>query len=624
MPRPSRPSSSTASATSASRSASSASSRCSAPSASTPCSPPRPGSPASRWSSSATSGDALTVLCLLLFMGAMGKSAQFLLHTWLPDAMEGPTPVSALIHAATMVTAGVFMVARLSPLFERRRRRSSVVTLVGAVTAFFAATVGLVQNDIKRVIAYSTCSQLGYMFVGLRRRAPTRPASSTSSPTPSSRRCCSSARARSSTPCTTSRTCARWAGLRRRSRSPTAMMLIGTLALTGVGIPHLIGFAGFHSKDAIIEAAFAAHTPMTTTPSGCCVIAAFMTSFYSWRLDVHDASMGTHARRPRTAIRATPTRARCVMLIPLAGAGASALWSLASASPSQHYFIGEGYKEFWGKALFEGAHNHILHAMHEMPALVRLSPDRCHARRASRSPTLLHRAHRRCRRRPRGRSGRSICSCSTSGTSTSCMTGSSCARPSGSAACSGSAATARSSTAWGPTASRPGARTHGPRRQAADRLRLSLRLRHADRRGADRHLASCSRGAGDDDAPASGFSPLITFFPLVGAVAHLCCLQQGGDRATRAGSRCYTTLFTLRCCRSTCGPTSIRRSRLPVRRGDGLARRLHPLQDGRRRHLDAVRGADRVPDAALHPRQLAIDRAPREGVHDRLPACSRR
>ncbi|MEO0730748.1 MAG: NADH-quinone oxidoreductase subunit L, partial [Pseudomonadota bacterium] len=109
--------------------------------------------------------DILTLLCLLLFMGAMGKSAQFLLHTWLPDAMEGPTPVSALIHAATMVTAGVFLVARMSPLFEYAPTALAFVTLIGAITAFFAATVGLVQNDIKRVIAYSTCSQLGYMFV---------------------------------------------------------------------------------------------------------------------------------------------------------------------------------------------------------------------------------------------------------------------------------------------------------------------------------------------------------------------------------------------------------------------------------------------------------------------------
>ena len=122
---------------------------------------------ARRSTSSASTADALTITCLLLFMGAMGKSAQFLLHTWLPDAMEGPTPVSALIHAATMVTAGVFMVARLSPLFDLAPIALSVVTVVGATTAFFAATVGLVQNDIKRVIAYSTCSQLGYMFVAL-------------------------------------------------------------------------------------------------------------------------------------------------------------------------------------------------------------------------------------------------------------------------------------------------------------------------------------------------------------------------------------------------------------------------------------------------------------------------
>src|SRR5262249_20858866 len=111
--------------------------------------------------------DALTLIALLLFMGAMGKSAQFLLHTWLPDAMEGPTPVSALIHAATMVTAGVFMVARLSPVFELAPNAKAFVLVIGATTAMFAATVGLVQDDIKRVSAYSTCSQLGYMFVSM-------------------------------------------------------------------------------------------------------------------------------------------------------------------------------------------------------------------------------------------------------------------------------------------------------------------------------------------------------------------------------------------------------------------------------------------------------------------------
>jgi NADH-quinone oxidoreductase subunit L len=155
--------------------------------------------------------DVMTAICLLLFMGAMGKSAQFLLHTWLPDAMEGPTPVSALIHAATMVTAGVFLVARMSPLFELSPTALAVVTVIGAITCLLRGNGGLVQNDIKRVIAYSTCSQLGYMFVALG-VGPMALPFSTCSRTPSSRRFCSSAPARSSTPCRTSRTCATWAG----------------------------------------------------------------------------------------------------------------------------------------------------------------------------------------------------------------------------------------------------------------------------------------------------------------------------------------------------------------------------------------------------------------------------
>ena len=161
--------------------------------------------------------DALTLVCLLLFMGAMGKSAQFLLHTWLPDAMEGPTPVSALIHAATMVTAGVFMVARLSPLFELSPAALSVVTIVGGTTAFFAATIVGVQSDIKKVSptrparSSATCSSASAS-------AATASAFSTFSPTPSSRACCSSARARSSPRCITSRTCARWGGCGGRFR----------------------------------------------------------------------------------------------------------------------------------------------------------------------------------------------------------------------------------------------------------------------------------------------------------------------------------------------------------------------------------------------------------------------
>ncbi len=167
MRRRSRPSWSTASAISASRSASSPSSCCSRAPISRRSLPVPPGSPGKTIDFFGWHADALTLTCLLLFMGAMGKSAQFLLHTWLPDAMEGPTPVSALIHAATMVTAGVFMVARLSPLFELAPNAQAVVMFFGATTAFFAATVGLVQNDIKRIVAYSTCSQLGYMFVAM-------------------------------------------------------------------------------------------------------------------------------------------------------------------------------------------------------------------------------------------------------------------------------------------------------------------------------------------------------------------------------------------------------------------------------------------------------------------------
>ena len=228
--------------------------------------------------------DAVTLACLLLFMGAMGKSAQFLLHTWLPDAMEGPTPVSALIHAATMVTAGVFMVARLSPLFELSSTALSVVTIVGATTAFFAATVGLVQNDIKKVIAYSTCSQLGYMFVGLGvggysvgifhlfthaffKALLFLGAGSVI------------------TAMHHEQDMRAMGGLRKEIPFTFWMMIIGTLALTGVGIPFTsIGFAGFVSKDAIIEAAFASHRYGAVYGFLCTDIAAGLTAFYSWRL----------------------------------------------------------------------------------------------------------------------------------------------------------------------------------------------------------------------------------------------------------------------------------------------------------------------------------------------------
>jgi len=228
--------------------------------------------------------DAMTVICLLLFMGAMGKSAQFLLHTWLPDAMEGPTPVSALIHAATMVTAGVFMVARLSPMFEMSETASLVVVVIGAVTAFFAATVGLVQNDIKRVIAYSTCSQLGYMFVALGVGAYS--AGVFHLFTHAFFKALLFLGAGSVIHAMHHEQDMRnMGGLRHKIPVTYAMMLIGTLALTGVGIPGtLIGFAGFFSKDAIIESAFAFGGNVGSLAFWLLVVAAMFTSFYSWRL----------------------------------------------------------------------------------------------------------------------------------------------------------------------------------------------------------------------------------------------------------------------------------------------------------------------------------------------------
>jgi NADH-quinone oxidoreductase subunit L len=310
--------------------------------------------------------DILTCLCLLLFMGAMGKSAQFLLHTWLPDAMEGPTPVSALIHAATMVTAGVFMVARLSPLFEFAPVALSAVTLVGVVTAFFAATVGLVQNDIKRVVAYSTCSQLGYMFAACGVGAYS--AGIFHLFTHGFFKALLFLGAGSVIHAMHHEQDMRvMGGLAPKLHTTWIMMLIGTLALTGAGIPHLIGTAGFHSKDAIIEAAYAAQTP-SNYAFWLLVIAALMTSFYSWRLMFMTFHGRTRAE-PETFKHAqeSPT----VMLIPLF---VLALGSVVAGFLFQRYFIGDAYKGFWGRALFEGKDNHILHAMHEAPIWVGWTP----------------------------------------------------------------------------------------------------------------------------------------------------------------------------------------------------------------------------------------------------------
>ncbi len=227
--------------------------------------------------------DTMTLLCLLLFVGAMGKSAQLGLHTWLPDAMEGPTPVSALIHAATMVTAGVFMVCRLSPMFETSEVALDTVTYVGAATAIFAATVGTVQNDIKRVIAYSTCSQLGYMFFAAGVGAYG--AAMFHLFTHAFFKALLFLGAGSVIHAMHHEQDMRFYGALRKEIPLTFWaMIAGTLAITGVGI-FGIGFAGYFSKDAILESAFASGIGVTApSPSSSAPSPRLLTSFYSWRL----------------------------------------------------------------------------------------------------------------------------------------------------------------------------------------------------------------------------------------------------------------------------------------------------------------------------------------------------
>lgn len=340
--------------------------------------------------------NALTLTALLLFMGAMGKSAQFLLHTWLPDAMEGPTPVSALIHAATMVTAGVFMVARLSPIFEYAPVALTVVIVIGATTAFFAATVGLVQNDIKRVIAYSTCSQLGYMFVALGVGAYS--AGVFHLFTHAFFKALLFLGAGSVIHAMHHEQDMRnMGGLRKHIPLTAAAMTIGTLALTGFPL-----LAGYFSKDAIIESAYAAVAHKGFAASYAfvlLVVAACFTSFYSWRLYFmtfegkprwaghghdahgHDAHAHGHDDHAHAAHAHDdhhghghdhkPHESPLVMLIPLA---VLSLGAVAAGFAFKGAFIGHDYEHFWKAALFTGKDNHILHEMHEVPKWVIWSP----------------------------------------------------------------------------------------------------------------------------------------------------------------------------------------------------------------------------------------------------------
>jgi NADH-quinone oxidoreductase subunit L len=314
-----------------------------------------------------TEWNAANLIAFLLFVGAMGKSAQLLLHTWLPDAMEGPTPVSALIHAATMVTAGVFLLARMSPLMEYTPDVLAFVVLIGALTAFFAATVGLVQNDIKRVIAYSTCSQLGFMFVaigvgvysvamfhllthaffkamlflgagsvihGMHHEQDMR----------------------------------NYGGLKDKLPYTFWAMLIGTLAITGVGIPlTMFGFAGFVSKDAIIESVFASGTGYAFW---ILVIAAFMTSFYSWRLmflTFWGSPRGDHHTHEHAH------ESPMVMLVPLVVlAVGSVLAGMVFYGP---FFGSTGQvRDYFGAAIFIAEDNNLVSEAHYVPKWVKVAP----------------------------------------------------------------------------------------------------------------------------------------------------------------------------------------------------------------------------------------------------------
>jgi NADH-quinone oxidoreductase subunit L len=306
--------------------------------------------------------DVVTTLAILLFIGAMGKSAQFLLHTWLPDAMEGPTPVSALIHAATMVTAGVFLVARMSPIFEAAPDAQTFVIVVGAITAFFAASVGLVQNDIKRVIAYSTCSQLGYMFVAMGVGAYG--IGMFHLFTHAFFKALLFLGAGSVIHAMGDEQDMRnMGGLASRLRITWIVMLIGTLSLTGFPLT-----AGYFSKDAVIESAFASQAAVAPVAFWLLLVSALFTAFYSWRL-----MFLTFHGRPRASreVMSQVHESPNVMLVPLYILAAG---SLLAGYAFYSYFIGPGEAEFWGEALFRSPENLILQDIHDVPAWVVWSP----------------------------------------------------------------------------------------------------------------------------------------------------------------------------------------------------------------------------------------------------------
>jgi NADH-quinone oxidoreductase subunit L len=305
---------------------------------------------------------AYEVIGVLLFIGAMGKSAQIGLHVWLPDAMEGPTPVSALIHAATMVTAGVFLMARFSPVLDYAPGALAFITFIGATTALFAATVGCAQNDIKRVIAYSTCSQLGYMFVAAGVGAYQ--ASIFHLLTHAFFKALLFLTAGSVIHAMSDeQDMRRMGGLWRMIPFTYAMMWVGNLALGGV-----FPFAGYFSKDAILEAAWAAHTGIGQYGFWCTLIAAFLTAFYSWRLLIMTFHGAPRAdRHVLDHVHESPK----VMLVPLLLLAVGATFA---GMVFRNQLIGADWQAFWGNSIQIAADNHVLRNMESLPLLVSLSP----------------------------------------------------------------------------------------------------------------------------------------------------------------------------------------------------------------------------------------------------------
>lgn len=303
---------------------------------------------------------ALTTICLLLFVGAMGKSAQLGLHTWLPDAMEGPTPVSALIHAATMVTAGVFMVARLSPLFEYSPTALMVVTIVGALTCIVAASIGLTQFDIKRVIAYSTMSQLGYMFFALGVSAYS--AAIFHLMTHAFFKALLFLGAGSVIHAMSGEQDMRkMGGIWKKIPFTYAYMWIGSLALAGIGLDEVFGFAGFYSKDLILESAIASQSWYGHVAYWMGLSAAFMTAFYSWRLIImtfHGTPRADH--HVMDHVHESPI----VMLLPLVPL---ALGAIFAGWYAFDWFGGDARATFWNNSIFVLPEHDSIDAAHLVP-----------------------------------------------------------------------------------------------------------------------------------------------------------------------------------------------------------------------------------------------------------------